>query len=192
MGYALAEAAREAGARVTLISGPVSLSVPDRVDNVPVVSAQEMHDAVMRNMVDCDIFLAVAAVSDYRCEMVADHKAPKQETMMLKLESNPDILAEVGKLNKPPFTVGFAAETHDVIAKAAAKRERKSADLIIANRVGNGLGMYSDDNAVTVLGKEIELAFPLTPKHQLARQLIAVIAEQFRNRNRQRGKTNAA
>lgn len=181
MGYALAEAAQEAGAEVTLISGPVHLAKPQHLDVVSVVSAKDMYDQVMRNVADYDIFLAVAAVGDYRCQTIAKQKIHKDKaTFALTLERNPDIVSGVGELPNKPFTVGFAAETEDVIEQAQAKRKRKNMDMIIANRVGEGLGMGSDDNAVTVIGPGLEQTFAMTSKRKLARQLITLIAKEYR------------
>jgi phosphopantothenoylcysteine decarboxylase/phosphopantothenate--cysteine ligase len=184
MGYALAEAACEAGACVTLISGPVSLPKPANAEYERVVSAQEMKEAVLRNIATCDIFLAVAAVSDYRCQTVAKQKIHKQQaTLQLTLERNPDIVAMVGELASKPFIVGFAAETEveNMMAQAQAKRERKNADMIIANYVGNDKGIGSDVNEVIVLTRDKVLTFSLTEKRKLARQLIALIAEEFKH-----------
>lgn len=184
MGYALAEAAREAGARVTLISGPVSLPVPRHVERQSVVSAQEMYDAVMKNMPECDIFLAVAAVADYRSQTIAPVKLHKEnEVMTLTLERNPDIVASVTQLDKKPFVVGFAAETDHVIEQARAKRQRKQMDMIIANQVGNGKGIGSDDNAVTVMTPRGEIAIETMPKPQLARALITIISTEYKERS---------
>lgn len=181
MGYALAEAAREAGANVTLISGPVAIKAPSHLEMVSVVTAQEMYDSVMRKISDCDIFLAVAAVGDYRAATIAPQKIHKQETAMeLRLERNPDIVASVATLPSRPFIVGFAAETENVIQQAKEKRQRKQMDMIVANQVGHGMGMGSDDNAVVVISQQNEINFPSTPKHKLARQLIAVIADEFK------------
>jgi phosphopantothenoylcysteine decarboxylase/phosphopantothenate--cysteine ligase len=180
MGYALAEAACEAGAQVTLVSGPVQLSVPAQVNDVQVVSAQEMHAAVMQASTDCDIFIGVAAVSDYRSKQISEHKQHKlADTMTIELVRNPDIIASVGELSDKPFIVGFAAETENMIASARDKRARKKMDLIIANLVGKQVGMASDENAVTVIGDDIEMILPLASKSALARQLIAIIAQQF-------------
>ena len=184
MGYALAEAARAAGAAVTLISGPVSLASPERMDCIPVVSAQEMYDAVMRKVAEYDIFLAVAAVGDYHCQTVAAQKIHKNEAaMQLILERNPDIAGSVGQLSSRPFIVGFAAETEDVVGQAQAKRKRKNMDMIIANRVGGGIGMGSEDNEVTVIGPDAAVNLPPTPKRKLARQLITMIATEFKRKN---------
>lgn len=183
MGYALAEAAREAGANVTLVTGPVNLKAPHGMRLIPVTTAEEMHAEVMRNIPDCDIFLAVAAVSDYRSTSIAPQKIHKNAAeITLTLERNPDIVASVGELKNKPFIVGFAAETEDVIAQARAKRQRKHMDMIIANDVSVGMG--TDDNAVTVIGMATEKAFPPTPKNKLARQLITMIADEFRERKK--------
>ncbi|WP_408608914.1 bifunctional phosphopantothenoylcysteine decarboxylase/phosphopantothenate--cysteine ligase CoaBC [Aquicella siphonis] len=181
MGYALAEAAREAGAAVTLISGPVSLPKPGHMDCMSVTTAQEMYDAVMRKIPDCDIFLSVAAVGDYRCKKVHEQKIHKnQDAMTLELVRNPDIVASVGQLSPRPFIVGFAAETEHVIEQAQAKRERKGMDMIVANQVGRGAGMGADENEVTVIGKS-RIHLPSMPKGPLARQLIMMIAKEYHN-----------
>ncbi len=181
MGYALAEAAREAGANVTLITGPVSMPVPRYVDSIPVISANEMYDAVMKKMPECDIFIAAAAVGDYRCQTIADQKIHKDESIVqLVLERNPDIAASVGQLTEKPFIVGFAAETENVIVQAKAKRERKKMNMIIANQVGGGVGMGSDENEVTVISPYMEMSLAQATKRKLARQLIAIIANEYK------------
>ncbi len=183
MGYALAVAAQAAGAEVVLVSGPVSLSPPARIETMCVTAAQEMYDLVMKKVPECDIFLAVAAVSDYRSESVAEQKIHKnEEVMQIRLVKNPDIVASVGALSNKPFVVGFAAETENVLEQAARKRERKKMDMIIANQVGKGLGMGTDDNAVTVISADGEEVLAPANKAVLARQLIAMIADQFKKR----------
>jgi phosphopantothenoylcysteine decarboxylase / phosphopantothenate---cysteine ligase len=183
MGFALAEAAFEAGAKVTLISGPVSLSPPKQTVYLPVVSAEEMYLAVMKNLPECDIFLAVAAVGDYRAETIAPQKIHKnEEALLLKLVRNPDIVLDAGKLLPKPFIVGFAAETENMIANAKLKRARKNMDIIIANKVSGKAGMGTEDNAVTVIGKDWEVSIPSTPKDKLARQLITLIGNRFNER----------
>lgn len=185
MGYALAQAAREAGARVTLISGPVTLAKPDRIEYISVVDAQEMYAAVMRKMPKCDIFLAVAAVGDYRCQTVAEQKIHKtNDVIQLLLERNPDIVGSVGQLPDRPFIVGFAAETENLIQQAKDKRKRKNMDMIIANQVGHHKGMGSDENAVVVIGAKGEIHLPATPKDKLAKQLIAMISEAFNRKEK--------
>ena len=183
MGYALAEAAVEAGANVTLISGPVTIPAPSHTECIKVTSAQEMYEAVMRKITNCDIFLAVAAVGDYRCKTIATQKIHKLDAATeIKLERNPDIVASVGELPHKPFIVGFAAETEDVIAQARAKRERKKMDMIVANRVGGGIGMGAEDNEVTVIGSHHETTLPPDSKRKLARQLVELIAKEFKSR----------
>ena len=183
MGFAVAEAAAEAGARVVLVSGPVSLKTPPGIERIDVESAVEMHGAVMSRVRQADIFIATAAVADYRVAAPADQKIKKtQETLRLELVRNPDILAEVAALRSHrPFTVGFAAETHDVLHYAEDKRRRKNLDLIAANQVGvAGSGFESEQNALHVLWEGGEKALPLADKTLLGRQLIALIAERYR------------
>jgi phosphopantothenoylcysteine decarboxylase/phosphopantothenate--cysteine ligase len=181
MGYALAVAAAEAGAQVTLISGPVTLEKPAQVRCIDVITAQEMFDAVMQQVADCTLFISVAAVADYRCKTIATQKmAKKADTFNLILEKNPDIVASVAELKKRPVTIGFAAETEHVIEHARAKLTNKKLDMIIANQVGQkNSGINSDDNAVTVLWDNQQRVFPHMSKHKLARELIEWIAKQF-------------
>ena len=182
MGYALAEAAVDAGARVKLVSGPVNLAAPDRMERVMVQSAEDMLAASLDGLEQCDIFIASAAVADYRPTAVAEHKMKKgkEEVMELHLVKNPDIVATVASHEQRPFTVGFAAETRDVVQYARDKLSRKKLDLIIANDVSRSdIGFNSDQNAVTVVSSESEVELPATPKRQLAAQLIRMIAEQY-------------
>lgn len=187
MGYALAEAAADAGADVRLISGPVNLPLPPRVECVQVESAEQMLAASLDGVEQCDIFIAAAAVADYRPVAVAEHKIKKgsEEIMELRLIKNPDIVATVAGLeSQRPFTVGFAAETRDVIEYARSKLERKGLDLIIANDVSNPeIGFNSDDNAVTLVSTGATLTLPQGPKRLLARQLIEQIAEHFHRKS---------
>ena len=178
MGFALAQAAVDAGAKVTLIAGPVALSTPERVERVDVQSAQQMFDAVMARADDCDIFIAAAAVADYRPAAVAADKIKKQrEEMTLTLVRNPDIVASVAALRPKPFTVGFAAETSNVATYARDKLERKNLDLIVANDVSvPGLGFNSDDNAVLALWRDGEMSIDARSKTLVARELIELIA----------------
>jgi len=176
MGYALAQAAFEAGAQVTLISGPVQLEKPARVKCVDVISAQQMFAAVMEKIADYDIFIAAAAVADYRCKTVADKKIPKQDSVSLMLERNPDIVASVAAQNPKPFVVGFAAQTENLLAQAKEKMQQKNLDMIIANLVGGETGIGSDDNEVTVLWHAQQKNFPRLSKQKLARELIELIA----------------
>jgi phosphopantothenoylcysteine decarboxylase/phosphopantothenate--cysteine ligase len=184
MGYALAAAAVEAGARVTLISGPVNLEKLSHVETIDVISAQQMYDAVMHEVKTCDIFLAVAAVADYRSKEISTQKIAKTDAAPhLDLELNPDIVASVAQLPTRPIVIGFAAETHDLVAHAQAKLKNKKLDMIIANDVTQSqVGIGSDDNAVTVLWQDQQQTFPSMSKQKLARELIALISENFRNK----------
>ncbi|NNG12925.1 MAG: bifunctional phosphopantothenoylcysteine decarboxylase/phosphopantothenate--cysteine ligase CoaBC, partial [Halobacteria archaeon] len=137
MGYAIARAAAEAGAQVTLVTGPVALVLPEQVDGIRVETAEQMHAAVMEHIADTDIFIAAAAVADYRPQSVARKKLKKSAAgITLALEPNPDILATVAALPEPPFTLGFAAETDALEANARKKLRAKSLDMIAANVVG--------------------------------------------------------
>jgi phosphopantothenoylcysteine decarboxylase / phosphopantothenate---cysteine ligase len=160
MGYAIAEAARDRGADVVLISGPTSLPKPAGTEFVAVESVQEMYDAVMRYLPDADIVIKSAAVSDYRPKTVHEHKMKKGDgPLVLELEKAPDILQAVGQRKTDQYVVGFAAETQDVLAHAKAKLERKNLDMIVANDVlMEGAGMGSDTNIVTLLTREGEQA----------------------------------
>ena len=185
MGYALAAAARAAGAEVTLVSGPVALAAPDGVAVVPVVTAADML-AGASEAVDagCDIFIATAAVADYRPDQCADQKIKKSESAMsLALVRNPDTLATIARREKAPFTVGFAAETTDVARYARDKMQRKNLNMIVANDVSRpGLGFNSDDNAVTVFWSGGEQPFEAQSKAELAARLVALIADRYRDR----------
>ncbi len=181
MGYALAAAAREAGAAVALISGPVSLPAPERVNVIRVETAAEMYAAVMSQASTMDIFIGAAAVADYRPVTTAEQKLKKSgETMQLALERNPDILATVAALEAKPFTVGLAAETHDLEQHARGKLQSKGVDMIAANKVGKGLGFDADENALQVFWQAGEVVLPQTRKIKLARQLIDLIAGRYR------------
>ena len=186
MGYAVAEAAAEAGAQVTLISGPVALTPPERIATVRVTSAQEMYDAVHERIRAADIFIGVAAVADYRPANVAEQKIKKSaEHLTLELMRNPDILASVAALKPAPFTVGFAAETEHLEAAARAKLAAKGVDLIAANLVGGSEGGFGvDENRLLLVDREGTTELPLAFKTQLARALIQNIAEKFNAQNR--------
>jgi phosphopantothenoylcysteine decarboxylase/phosphopantothenate--cysteine ligase len=183
MGYAVAQAAAEAGARVVLVSGPTTLADPERVQTIRVTSAQEMHDAVLARAGTADIFIGVAAVADYRPAHVAETKIKKdEEKLVLDLVRNPDILASVAALKPAPFTVGFAAETEDVERHARRKLEGKHLDLIAANRVGADLGFESEENSLLLIGRDDVTPLPAQPKAQLARALIRHIATKYHAR----------
>jgi phosphopantothenoylcysteine decarboxylase/phosphopantothenate--cysteine ligase len=178
MGYAMAEAARDAGARVILVSGPVNLPAPDGIERIMIGSANEMFDAVHARIGDCDVFIAAAAVADYRPAEVAGQKIKKtQDALSMALVRAPDILASVASLDEAPFTVGFAAETDRAREYALGKLEAKKLDMIIANEVGDGKAFGRDDNSVHVFWRTGDRAWPLTPKRQLAAELVALIAE---------------
>lgn len=178
MGYAVAQAAAEAGARVTLISGPTALPTPPRVERIDVHSAQDMHAAVLERAGDADIFIASAAVADYRPAAPSEQKIKKTaDTLSLALVRNPDILAEVAALPDGPFTVGFAAETENLLQHAREKLARKKLDMIAANHVGEGQGFEAEENALSVIDAGSVTELPQAPKTQLARRLVALIAE---------------
>lgn len=185
MGFAVAAAAAQSGGRVTLVSGPVHLPTPPGVERIDVESARQMYDAVMLRAAGAHLFIATAAVADYRAAHQADQKIKKtQETLTLNLERNPDILASVAALEEGPFTVGFAAETQQVLEYAESKRRRKGLDMIAANQVGvPGQGFESDQNALHVLWEGGEKALPLADKTRLAQELVALIAERYHARH---------
>ena len=183
MGYAVAAAAAEEGARVSLVSGPTALPAPPGVDRIEVASAEEMCAEVMARAAGCDIFIAAAAVADYRPARYEEQKIKKGDgPAALDLVRTPDIVAGVAAMDERPFTVGFAAETESVHAHARDKLERKGLDMIAANRVGlPGHGYASDRNALCVLWRDggcRELA--LAPKAELARSLIGLVVERYR------------
>ncbi len=180
-GYALAEAAMEAGARVTLISGPTAIEAPDRVELISVESAQDMLQAVMQNLEQTDVFIGVAAVSDYRPESVSEQKLKKQssEGMALRLIQNPDILKTVANMKVGrPFTVGFAAETENLIEYATRKLETKNLDMIVANNVADtSIGFNSDNNETIIITPGGQQTLPRSSKEVVARKIVAFIAE---------------
>ncbi len=177
MGFATARAAAEAGAEVTLVAGPVVLDTPRRVRRIDVTSAEEMHAATMAAAPQCDVFVATAAVADWRVARVATEKIKKvagQGTPTFELVENPDILAAVAALAKPPFCVGFAAESGDVLANASAKRLKKNVPLIVGNLGPATFGQ--DDNALTLIDASGVRELARAGKLALARQLVAEIA----------------
>jgi phosphopantothenoylcysteine decarboxylase/phosphopantothenate--cysteine ligase len=181
MGYALAAAARDAGAEVILVSGPVGVPVPAGVRRLSVESASQMHDAVHANIAAVDIFIAAAAVADYHAAERHDGKMKKdREELSISLVRNPDILASVAALPKGPFTVGFAAETDKLREYALGKLEAKKLDMIVANLVGPGRGFDTDDNALEVFWPGGERSYARADKRTLARDLLALVAERFR------------
>ncbi len=184
MGFAIAEAAAQMGAQVTLISGPVALATPANVQRIDVESAEQMHQVVMQYATQQDIFIGCAAVADYRPETVAEQKIKKtadNDHMQINMVKNPDIVASVAALKENrPYTVGFAAETQDVEQYARSKLTRKNLDLICANDVSvAGLGFNSNDNALHLYWQNGEQALTTASKQQLAKQLLSVVAQQF-------------
>jgi phosphopantothenoylcysteine decarboxylase/phosphopantothenate--cysteine ligase len=181
MGYAVAEALQELGAEVILVSGPTALPAPLCAQRVMVETAAQMHAAVMARIAGCQLFVAAAAVADYRPEGAALNKIKKgEENLQLHLVRNPDILGEVAARPRPPFTVGFAAETDRLEEYARAKLSNKGLDLIAANLVGGSRGGFDrDDNALVVLWQDGRHELPFMPKTLLARELAQLIAERY-------------
>lgn len=185
MGYALATAAMKLGATVTLISGPCNLAPPDskQLTLIPVISATDMYTAVLESLTKTvhkvDIFIGCAAVADYRPTKTEEQKIKKKtETLTLQLERTQDILAAVAALpaSQRPFTIGFAAETENLLENAQQKLKAKCLDLVIANAVDNGKVFGHDQNQVIVLGKDFEaIELPLMTKDQLARKLLELV-----------------
>lgn len=181
MGFALASAFAAEGALVTMVSGPVSLDTPEDVQRVDVETALEMKREVMSRLDQCDIFVACAAVADYRCEGVADRKIKKsQDRLDLSLIRNPDILQQVAASASAPFTVGFAAETERLAEQAEKKRLAKGVDMIAANLVGADQGGFgSDENALTVLWEGGGSDLPMMDKRRLAQELVSLIIKKY-------------
>lgn len=180
MGYALAQAALEAGARVVLISGPTALKPPERVELVPVVTAAQMYEASLSHAPGCDLFIGAAAVADFRPTEVAQQKIKKgaDAQMTLTLIKNPDIIAAVARLDPKPFTLGFAAESEKLLEHARAKLERKRLDAVVANDISEqGIGFESDDNAAVLIDSRQSVVLERQSKKQLARRLIQLLAE---------------
>ena len=180
MGYAMASAALAEGADVVLVSGPVNLVAPVGAQLIEVETAAQMHAAVHANVADAEIFIAAAAVADYRPRQAAQQKIKKRdETMSIDLERCPDILASVAALPEAPFTVGFAAETENLLDYARGKLENKNLDMIVANQVGDNRGFDRDDNAATALWSDGQQSFPSAAKTELARQLVTLVCRRY-------------
>lgn len=183
-GFALAEAARNAGGDVTLISGPVQLPTPSNVKRVDVVSAQQMKDAVAERVATADIFISVAAVADYRPSHFHDQKLKKSERaqrgggdLHVSFKENDDIVGAIANTHPRPFVVGFAAETQDALRYAREKRLRKGMDAIVVNDVSDSdIGFDSGDNAVTLIHDGGEVALAKMPKAEIARRLVAELS----------------
>jgi phosphopantothenoylcysteine decarboxylase / phosphopantothenate---cysteine ligase len=181
MGFAVAAAARDAGADVTLVAGPVSLPTPQGVRRIDVRSARQMHDAVLAAADGADIYVGAAAVGDYRPAEAATHKLKKAggEPLRLELTENPDIIATLAARPSHPFLVGFAAETRDVEGYARDKLARKGLDMVAANDVGEGRGFEVADNALHLFWADGDVALPRAPKTALAHQFVAHVADRF-------------
>jgi phosphopantothenoylcysteine decarboxylase/phosphopantothenate--cysteine ligase len=176
MGFALARAVRDAGAEVTLVCGPVAQPTPSGVVRVDVLSAREMRDAVLRHVRETDIFIAVAAVADYRPEQTAAQKIKKAaQPLTLTLLPNPDILAEIAALPKPPFCVGFAAESENLDEYAQGKRSAKKLPLVVGNLLRHGLG--GDDNTIVMFDDEGRHPLGPAAKIEIARGIVAHIGQ---------------
>jgi phosphopantothenoylcysteine decarboxylase/phosphopantothenate--cysteine ligase len=177
MGYALAQAASDAGATVCLVSGPTALPTPAGVTRVNVKTAREMFDAVKMQVTGADVFIAVAAVADYYVKEYSERKLKKREHhpgLTLELAENPDILKWVAQSENAPFCVGFAAESHDVLENAEAKRSRKGIPLLVANRAQDAFGR--DDNEITLIDDAGRHPLPRGSKPDLARKIVAHLA----------------
>lgn len=184
MGFAVAAAAVEAGAKVTLVSGPVGLTTPLHAERHDVETAQQMHDEVLRHVPQCDIFISTAAVSDYRPQASIEQKMKKSSgNLHLEMQPTADILASVSCLDDAPFTVGFAAETERLVEYAETKLHTKHLDMIAANQVGDGQGFDCDENALEVIWPKGHVSLPLNSKSKLARKLVSIIAERYYAKN---------
>jgi phosphopantothenoylcysteine decarboxylase/phosphopantothenate--cysteine ligase len=187
MGYSIANAAKKMGADVVLVSGIVALPAPDNVQRIVVESASDMYAATMQQADSSDIFIATAAVSDYSPKDVIKHKIKKTaDQIVIEVTKNPDILAELSSQFPQVFTVGFAAETNDLIYYARRKMENKKLDMIAANWVGDGKGFDQADNALEVLWQDGQKSLPQMSKQQLAKELLILVADKFN-----KDKTNA-
>ncbi len=186
MGYAVARAALAAGAEVTLVSGPVNLPAPVGAKVAYVETAAQMFDAVKRLVARADMFIAVAAVADYRVDKPRKHKIKKtdESQLALKLVPNPDILGWVAARPKAPFCVGFAAESRNLDANADAKRRRKKVDMMVANLAQNAIG--SDENEVSLLDDKGLHRLPRAPKGVVAEKIIAHVAKLYKGTGRKR------
>ena len=180
MGYALAEAAVEAGAQVTLVSGPVNIKPPASCNLVPVETAQEMYDAVMHHVRGIDIYIGTAAVADYSPSKIENSKIKKKgnnEALVLKMKENQDILKTVSDMKDRPYMVGFAAETEDLLKNARKKLEKKKIDLIIANDVSDkSIGFDSEENEVTLITNSEEVLLDKSSKKKIAKSIVEFIS----------------
>jgi phosphopantothenoylcysteine decarboxylase/phosphopantothenate--cysteine ligase len=180
MGFALAQAAAAAGARVQLVAGPVRLPTPPNVERVDVETAEQMREVILQRAKEADIYIGAAAIADYRPEFVPAQKIKKHaDTMDVHMIKSADVLAEVAALNGGPFTIGFAAETEKLEEHARAKFEKKNLDMIIGNLVGEDLCFDRDDNSALVLWHEGRAEFDRMTKPALAAGLVSLIAERY-------------
>ncbi|NTV88998.1 MAG: bifunctional phosphopantothenoylcysteine decarboxylase/phosphopantothenate--cysteine ligase CoaBC [Clostridiales bacterium] len=187
MGYSVAGEAAERGAKVILVSGPVSLECPPGVELVNVLTAQEMHDAVFSSYEDCDVIIMIAAVADYRCAEIADRKIKKKsDEMIIKLEKNPDILKELGAKKGDRLLVGSCAETNDVLENALGKIKSKNLDLIIANDVTmEGAGFEVDTNIINLIRKDGSMTeLPLMSKKAAANEILDEVLRLYSKGNK--------
>lgn len=181
MGFAIAAAAHAAGAEVTLIAGPVALPTPQGITRIDVETTADMRHAVMSHIATTDLFIATAAVADYRPVKPSHQKLKKNaDSLELTLVRTPDILSEVSKQISKPFCVGFAAETDNLIEYAQSKLVAKNLDMIAANKVGPALGIEQTENALEVLWPGGRTSLPLAPKESLARDFMAIVADHYR------------
>ena len=176
MGYSLGEEAEKLGADVTIVSGPTNIDKPDRVNIVEVRTAEEMYGEVMKYEAEQDIIIAAAAVADYRPEYTADKKIKKGDMLTLNFIRNKDILLELGKIKKDKILVGFAAESENLIENAKEKLQKKNLDMIVVNSVDN---FGTDDNTITLLGKDFETAFEKMEKKKVSKEIWKTIEEKF-------------
>ncbi|MFL2849561.1 MAG: bifunctional phosphopantothenoylcysteine decarboxylase/phosphopantothenate--cysteine ligase CoaBC [Pseudohongiellaceae bacterium] len=182
MAFALAQEAAAAGAQVTLVSGPVNLATPDSVSRIDVESAEDMLDAVMGNISGTNVFIGVAAVADYRPKQLAHEKIKKDdEGLTLSLIKNPDIISEVAKLSKGPFTVGFAAETNSIIENGKQKLLSKKLDLLFANNATQSFN--SDSISLTAITSENEFEIATANKNVVAQEILKLISERINSKS---------
>ena len=176
MGYSLGEEAEKLGADVTIVSGPTNIDKPDRVNIVEVRTAEEMYGEVMKYEAEQDIIIAAAAVADYRPEYTADKKIKKGDMLTVNFIRNKDILLELGKIKKDKILVGFAAESENLIENAKEKLLKKNLDMIVVNSVDN---FGTDDNTITLLGKDFETDFEKMEKKKVSKEIWKTIEEKF-------------
>lgn len=179
MGFAVARAALEAGAEVTLIAGPVNLPTPEGAGRTDVETAAEMCEATLARIDGADIYIGAAAISDYRPEPSPQKIKKRSDSLVLEMQKSPDLLATIAARPKAPFTVGFAAETERLEEHARQKLDGKRLDMIVANLVGARLGFDEDDNSVVILWQGGRREFSRMSKERLARRIMAVVAERF-------------